>query len=349
LVANRESVDSSKWNDSVRVGVYRAFVSQAVPRFNAIHSNPAGVRYSWPLFLKDRGGTDEFWSTLKGWIFSGLSKMDVLECRHNTKLTTPNSLFYIPLEFRFEGKPLVEDESTESNHLSFAYDADINQILPELQKMGVKVLSFLDFISELRSLVTRQGISFLREQPGRWHSQVAGLFLNSHVRASQREDIPLIPLRDGRWVTSSERHIFLEEDTDRAAVPDGLDINLVDAEACRDPIRKNFFRWLGIKNCDQAEVCKLIMQRYNPFRPLPLSQSSQDLIYLFQVPWDVYKESLGNLHLLAAPPHYGFRAKRFYIEYPRRSSILSKYAMNSASNFALLDPYYLNAVRNLGK
>jgi hypothetical protein len=67
------------------------------------------------------------------------------------------------------------------------------------------------------------------------------------------------------------------------------------------------------------------------------------------VPWDVYKESLGNLHLLAAPPHYGFRAKRFYIEYPRRSSILSKYAMNSASNFALLDPYYLNAVRNLGK
>ncbi|PMD48990.1 hypothetical protein L207DRAFT_505973 [Hyaloscypha variabilis F] len=351
LVANRESVDSSKWNYSVRVGVYRAFVSQAVPRFNAIHSNAAGVRYTWPLFLKDRGGTDEFWSTLKRWIFSGLSKRNVLECRHNTKLTRPNSLFYIPLEFRFEGKPLVEDESTESNHLSFAYDADINQILPELQKMGVKVLSFSDFISELRSLVTRRGFSFLKEQPGRWHSQVAGLFLNSHVRASQLEGIPLIPLRDGRWVTSSERHIFLEEDTDRAAVPDGLDINLVDAEACRDPIRKTFFGWLGIKDCDQAEVCKLIMQRYNPFHPLSLRQSSQDLIYLFQVPWNVYKESLGNLQLLPAPPHDdGFRkAKRFYIEYPGRSSILSKYAMNLASNFALLDPYYLNAVRNLGK
>lgn len=312
LVANRESVDSSKWNDSVLAGVFRTFVWRAVPRFNKIHGSFPRLRYTWPLFLKDRGGTNEFWSKLKRWIFIRLATEDVLECRHNMDLSRPDSLFYIPLEFRFDGEPLVEDEKIEPHHLSFAYDAEMNQILPELKQMGVKVMSFLDFYTELRALIDRRGISFLKEKSNQWHSKVADLFHRKGY-VWQLKDIPLIPLRNGRWVTTSQSHVFLEEDTSRAAVPSGLDINLVDAEACQDANRKAFFGWLGIKECDQAAVCQLIMQRYNPFRPLSLRHSIEDLIYLFQTPRTIYQGSLEKFQLRPATPLDGFRfAKRYY-------------------------------------
>ena len=353
MVANRESVDSSKWNDSVLAGVYRTFCFRAVPRFNEIHGNLPTLRYTWPLFLKDRGGTNVFWSTLKRWIFDRLSTEDILECRCNMKLTRPDLLFYIPQELRFDGNPLVEDENTELSHLSFAYDPEIDQILPELKKMGVKVMSFMDFVSELRAVVSRRGVLFLEQKSNRWHSQVAQfLYQNGRNRqSSSLHDIPLIPLRDGRWVASSERHIFLEEDASRAAVPEGLEINLVDTEACQDANRKRFFQWLGIQKCDQAAVCKLIVQRYTPFRPLSLTRSIQDLVYLFQTPMNIYGGSLENLQLSPASPHDdGFRyAKRFYIEYPEKPSILTKYASTRASNILLLDPNYLHAIRALGE
>src|ERR1700724_3871476 len=109
----------------------RTFVWRAVPRFNEIHGSSPSLRYKWPLFLKDNRETDKFWSKLKRWIFSRLAKEDVLECRHNMDLSRPDSLFYIPSEFRFEGEPLVEDEKIAPYHLSFAYDPEINQILPQ--------------------------------------------------------------------------------------------------------------------------------------------------------------------------------------------------------------------------
>jgi hypothetical protein len=112
LLANRESVDlTSKWNDKVLEGVYRAFVWNAIPRFNKVRDDALesqSLRYTWPLFLKDRGGTIDFWSRLKGWIFNRLKTEDILESRQNGKLVNPKTLFYIPEEFRLENKPLVE-------------------------------------------------------------------------------------------------------------------------------------------------------------------------------------------------------------------------------------------------
>jgi hypothetical protein len=167
LVANRESVDSSKWNDSILEGVFRTFAWRAVPRFNEIHGSFPSLRYTWPLFLKDRGGTNEFWSKLKRWVFIRLATEDVLECRHSMDLSRPDSLFYIPSEFRFEGEPLVEDEKTEPHHLSFAYDPEINQILPELKKNGREghvILRFL-YRTACSHCSTRHFISERKVQP----------------------------------------------------------------------------------------------------------------------------------------------------------------------------------------
>lgn len=93
------------------------------------------------------------------------------------------------------------------------------------------------------------------------------------------------------------------------------------------------------------------MKRYNPIRGLSLNMSAQDLLYLFQTPRSVYTGSLETLQLIPAEPlKDGFRyAKGFYIESPGKSSILTKYSGDPASNIPLLHPHYLRAVRNLGK
>ncbi|PVH86308.1 hypothetical protein DL98DRAFT_650337 [Cadophora sp. DSE1049] len=230
LVANRESVESTKWNDSIRVGLCRAFVRTAVPRFNRLHDqspNSQNLRYTWPLFLKDRGGTTEFWLKLKEDILNRLSEADVLESRYYDELTTPKSLYYIPKIFRLNGQPLVEDETTEIQHLSFLYDSETTNILPELKKMHVKEMDFSQFCQELRDVIKNVGRSFLTSQSEHWHSKIALLFC-VYGSKHQSKDIPLIPISDGRWVKPSHSNLFLEGERTNAEIPAGLDICLVD-------------------------------------------------------------------------------------------------------------------------
>ena len=141
------------------------FIHKAVPRFNKIHPSSPTLRYTWPLFLKDRGGTSKFWSRLKRGILSQLKTTSaVLECRRKKELSRPANLLYIPPEFRLNGKPLIEDQSTKKHHLSFAYNSEISQILPKLSKIGVETILFKKFYKELRKCIFYQGVGFLKEQ-----------------------------------------------------------------------------------------------------------------------------------------------------------------------------------------
>ncbi|KFZ20533.1 hypothetical protein V501_00065 [Pseudogymnoascus sp. VKM F-4519 (FW-2642)] len=304
LVASRESVDSSIWNDKVLEGIYWAFIDVAVPRFNRISNcTPRGqsLRYTWPLFLQDRGGSSRFWSTLKRWIFNRLNKTDTLESRQKERLARPSSLLYIPKEFRLHNKPLVEDENSKLGHLSFFYDLEIKNTLPQLELMGVTKMKFQHFHQELQDLINKLGDS------------------------------------------------FLERDTNGAELPDGIDAFLVDHEACQDPKRMEFFLWVGLKKCDQAKVCRMIMGLYNPFRGRTLTGSVQDLIYLFQTPRTVYKESVKELRFSGTGSPYSVYGSQLYIVYPNKTTIISKYVGNSESKMPTFNPVYIEAVRKLGK
>ncbi|KAL5344927.1 hypothetical protein ACLOAV_009880 [Pseudogymnoascus australis] len=350
LVASRESVDSSIWNDKVLEGVYWAFIDIAVPRFNRISNcTPRGqsLRYTWPLFLQDRGGSSEFWSTLKRWIFNGLKKTNTLESRQKERLARPSSLLYIPKEFRLHNKPLVEDENSKLRHLSFFYDSEIKNTLPQLKLMGVTEMEFRHFHQELQDLINKLGDSFLESQSKDWHSQIAYI-LNRRSSKSEAAKIPLIPLSDGRWVKPSQSNVFLPGDTNGAELPDGLDAFLVDHEACQDAKRMDFFLWVGLKKCDQAEVCRMIMGLYNPFRGRTLTGSVQDLIYLFQTPRTVYGESVKELQFIGTGSPSFVYGSQLYIVYPNKTTIISKYFGNSKSKMSTFDPVYIEAVRKLG-
>jgi hypothetical protein len=352
LVASRESLDASQWNQSILRGVCRAFVRKAVPRFNDFPASESrSLRYTWPLFLKDGGGNYKYWDKLKERIMEQLSNECVLESRHNRTLCQPDSLFYIPHLYRLGRDPLVEDQSSELEHLSFSYDLEIDNILEELKQMGVKVMKFERFYQEFQEkIISKEGRLYLDKKSKRWHSEIARLFVR-HGNTSLVANLPLIPLRDGKWVTPSQKHLFLEENTSGAVIPDGIDICLVGAEACEDSKRKAFFEWLGIKKCDQGEACRMIMECYIPFKGRTLEQSVQDLVYLFKARHNFDNNSVEKIQLMmAAPfkPQFSY-PKELYIQEPGKTSIVSKYAGNIASNMPVLHPRYLEEIRKIGE
>jgi hypothetical protein len=245
--------------------------------------------------------------------------------------------------------PLVEDDTSAKCHLSFAYDAADASILPILYRIGVKNMGINDLVRELRELVAKNGISYLETRSRRWHAKMAEL-LRHQVNRSWIADIPLIPLRDGRWVPFVDGHIFLEEDTLNSTIPGGLDIRLVQAEACQDPSRKAFFQWLGIKNCDRAEVCRMILERYSPLQHRTLVDAVDDVIYLFQTPRSANIPSIRDLLLLQASTTLCFKGGHdLYVEEPDKTSIISKFADHPASEMRLLHPSYITKARAVGR
>lgn len=272
---------------------------------------------------------------------------DILESRHG-RIVCPSSLLYIPTEFRLGSMPLVENPKSCLSHLSFCYDLEIKNTLPELKRMGVKEMGFSHFYQELSDLVKNDESLYLNLQTEKWHSEVANLFYRYGTKA-QASNIPLIPLCGGRWVKPSGKNVFLPGNITDPQLPGGLDVHLVDHNACQDTKRMEFFLWVGLKRCDQAEVCRMIMRLYNPFRGRTLADSVQDLIYLFQTPRTVYKGSVKELQFIGTGSTGFVHGSRLYIVYPNKTTLLSKCLGDPKSKMSTFDPAYIEAVRRLGK
>jgi hypothetical protein len=95
-------------------------------------------------------------------------------------------------------------------------------------------MQFPRFYQELSNVTKNLGDSFLKSQSKEWHSKVASSSFAIATNSGCDIDVPLIPLRDGRWVKPSQSHLFFEGETTDAVVPGGLDICLVDHEASQD-------------------------------------------------------------------------------------------------------------------
>jgi hypothetical protein len=298
-----------------------------------------GLRYSWPRFLGDAGGSGiGFWNRLKRNILEDLKGEAVLESRANRlDLYPPRLLTFIPRKFRLARNPIVEDSETMKRHLSFLYDSENGRMLPELKLLGVKEMTDSDFLREFRTIINRGGADFLRAKSNEWHSKVAELLV-SIARPWDISTLPLVPLRDGRWVCSSENHLFLSTGSSNLAIPNGIDICLVDTEACRDENRKTFCKWLGIGRCSRVKVCEMIIERHRlQARTLTLNDSVSDVNYLFDTPISVFSGPFNLLRLVDENMAWQ-RGKHLYAKNTAMSSAISNHAGNHNSGIKMLHP-----------
>lgn len=122
-----------------------------------------------------------------------------------------------------------------------------------LQDYGLSFLSKHEFIDAMeRDLNSTH--SKLRDSAtsDKWHTKVAkaltDILSGEHCLwlASRISRLPLLPLRDGTWVSSAaKKEVFLSQSAG-IEVPDGLDLNLIHSDATKNSQRKLLFTKLEI-------------------------------------------------------------------------------------------------------
>ncbi|KAH6867174.1 hypothetical protein B0T10DRAFT_611919 [Thelonectria olida] len=350
LVASREGLDyHSPWNLALRQTLCGSFLA-AIKRFAAVPTSGTepGLRYMWPKYTKHHRSAHDFWNQLSQDILSRLSYERVLEsCDPFARSYTPKELHFLPTDFRFEGHALFDCPSLRRKHLSFRYD----QVREELEPLGVQDINIQDLCKEFAAWIAEVGVSRLGEQPPEWHRKVASIFCVDAGLKDSLTKLPIIPLRDGSWVSARKAHLYLETGTGDEYVPGGISISIVDRAATQDPVRRRFFEFLGIPTYDPRHVCNLILEMHSGNTLRVMDRMPEDLvrdaIYLFRNRDLHGQECSPEIYFLVTNRGQSFRRKTqiYILDHTAVPSLIDKYKDTERNPFYILDELYEKLVR----
>lgn len=218
---------------------------------------------------------------------AGLSKRDVLESESG-QLRAPLTLTYIPKEYRLEnGEPLSLSNASSHRYVSRRYGHSDKE---NLQLIGVKTLTLHDFVRDLHESIREQAA---KERPPEWHSHLAMVLVKNliarDVRHSAVSKIPIIPLRDGRWVTADESwdRLFFPAEETSTAVPEDTGLMEVHPNYVGDPFRFQLFQLFGAKPYSAAQICQAIakMHKFSAPPVVTVKTLISQTIFLFLQSW----------------------------------------------------------------
>lgn len=272
LVANREDINSASWNTALLGATANAF-PLAIEALVKAH---ASLRYSWIRYLPDgvlasgqlHGFHDSLLRRLRG--------TAILESRSG-KMATPSSLIFVPKQYRDpDGIPITLTKAFGDVYLSPQYD---DEDWKYLEILGVKELSKAQFFAHLKVCLKERTASspagiLLAGRHLQWHSRLAAILLRV-ATPKEMEDLPVIPLRNGSWVTSRDPAFFFSNrsTSEKQEVPKGIEIPVIDHRASDDTDRRLLMTALGVKDFKEEDVARLIIEahRSKEFRPEKLS------------------------------------------------------------------------------
>lgn len=288
LTANREGIDNSlRWNCAIRNAAVDAFVS-------ALDLLVSGdLKHYWPQYLPV-GKANPFFTDLKDGILKKLKEKAIIEsCTGG--MVKPSALFYVaPGSFRDDtGVPLTMTASTKSKFLSMKYpDWTINPLLA----LGVKEMTEREFLNELKQMIQKEPKVF-QEKPKSWHSQLAKALLPLATVQEHRNvlvDMNLIPLRDiqtqtGEWVAAQNRSIFFSSKANGNRIPATVPVDIIHPDADADVNRRSFFMQLGVKPCENTEICQIIVSMHAATKFDPYTFTAEELlshvVFLYKASW----------------------------------------------------------------
>jgi hypothetical protein len=198
---------------------------------------------------------------------------------------------YVPDSFRdSKGVPLTLCETTQHRYLSHRY---ASSDWPNLQRLGVGRLSMDEFLSDLKILVCNHVEEF-RQKPLDWHSWLALVLtpmLTSDFRsttASILYSLPIVPLRDGRWVRPNTETLLFPG-SGNIVVPPGIEIGEIHPDASQDS-RRHLFTLLGAQPFVPSKICDIIIKKHSDhgFRPALLSRGEliSHAMFLYSTGWN---------------------------------------------------------------
>ena len=319
---------------------------RAVNQFNKMD----GLRYTWLRFVPRGWFPESFLSPLighnPGSLLADLGVQPILESREST-FRKPIDLLRIPNVFldRY-ANPLLGGTEQWRHQLSPAYDIED---LDVLHALGVRDMDEEMFYNTLASI----NENVLRKMPLAWHEDLAHVLNNSkwlerHYMVLQQT--PLVPLRDGSWVSSSfikSRSVYFEGSDDMLGVPAAIEIQIVDPCATRSPDRKKLYEWLGVKTCDHREVCKLILQMH--WKGLQGEYGTDVLkshvVYLFNFKSLFTNKDVQSMWFTdsSLPKSHCRQGSDLYIDIPGAKFAVSAFVPKGSSEFHFIHPDFLVA------
>ena len=261
--ANREDVVHSKRNQAVLKGVARAFADAVV-----VFCKRPSLRYQWMKYLPEDFIADEFWRTLWTMAREKLEQTPLLEPWSGNGLYRPSDLEKLSESFMNEDQsPLLPDLEGAEIYLSPKYtDADF-QIL---KRLGTTTLQWSKFVDRLDADLRNPGGSKWRSTKNNadWRTRICKILSRAFIKNLTHEQkrlkmLALIPLHDGRWVSSvSGAKIYFPE-TDGISIPVDIGLDLACPMAAENVAWADLLSKLGVMSCPRDSVISCIHKRYN--------------------------------------------------------------------------------------
>jgi hypothetical protein len=217
-----------------------------------------------------------------------------------------------------------------------------------LKKLGVEIMKFAHFINILKIYLANHTEDF-RSQSTEWHSLIAKI-LCEHASDTDLQSLAVIPLNTGRWVSKldGQAHFETREATTAGTIPEGVpELLIVDQDISMEPKRRKLLERLGVKNLNQAEVCRLIINCHVSTTPpeLTLDIFISHATYLFEATSaGVFSPKGQNFWVLDKDGRPRETAK-MYLNNPDAAHSVGSLLDEPSWNPCLLHPAYLLAYK----
>jgi hypothetical protein len=239
------------------------------------------LQYQWLKYLPGRSISDEFWAQLLPKIVKLLARTKFLRTRGQGVLKRPQDLRYLSIDHLDQYNEPLFDDLTDEIYLSSKYEGR-----EQLRRLGVASITYDEMLDRIQADARRSSSKMAAAaRDEEWHTRVAKLLLKtfeeglSHTRQRLR-GLQLIPLQDGRVVSSNERPIFYP-DSGGVPIPTDLNLRLVKVDGIQNQFRSQLFSKLGVESCVPERVVDLILARYKKWWNVGLKDSVVHLRYLY--------------------------------------------------------------------
>lgn len=248
LPANREDIlQKSDWNQALISAAIDLFVA-AVRAYNATGL----LKYTWIKFVKSQGpATGTIFGSFFTKLLERLRNEPVLESRARSY-----QLQSVPAVFTDGAnppKPLIMKAPGPKVYTSPLYAEGL------LRELGVNNLNGYEFCALLERYARTYPTKFSSKSSA-WHARVAAAILQ--VGVHKVRDIALLPLGSGQWIRSNDGPFYFPEIQGALRVPSGIEIDLLDEQACMNSTRRRLFSELGARPLDAASVFDLILRQH---------------------------------------------------------------------------------------
>lgn len=199
----------------------------------------------------------------------------------------PSELTHIPSDLADAvGNSMIMPRYSLYKLISWEYKAQDVRILASL---GVETLSNDGFLSDLSNFISQYPTLF-QAHPMTWHSRLAQILLAlCQTQKARIITLPIVRLKDGRWITPNAGQLLLPLKSNLLAVPKGIPAFEVHPDFVRDDDWSQLLNFFGVRESGPRIVCDIITEIHTGMEKPPKGISSRNLIshvlFLFRAKW----------------------------------------------------------------